>query len=128
MRANRWVNLLALLGVLLHAGLVVRHNNTVLAAVLQQDLPFSYGIICQTPAQGQSGNQSPERASPLKNTAQCPICLGAVPGAALAGPVALDIPAPAPYALPPLKMAAAAAVAPQFRAVLPPSRAPPVAV
>jgi hypothetical protein len=127
MRINRWVNLLALLCVLLHAGLVVRHNHTVLAAILQQDLPFSYGIICQTPASGQSSNQPSEHSSPLKKISICPICFGAVPGAALAGPGALEVTLPAPCALPP-KMAAATAVTPQFRAVLPPSQAPPATV
>jgi hypothetical protein len=127
MRANRWVSLLALFGVLLHAGLVVRHNHTVLAAALQQDLPFAYGIICQAPVSGQSDNQPSEQSSPPKTISYCPICLGAVSGASLTGPVALEVAPPAPCALPP-KIAAATAVAPQFRAVLPPSRAPPATV
>ena len=124
MRANRWVSLLALFGVLLHAGLLVRHNNIVLAAAQQQDLLFSYGIICQIPVSSNSDGQPSNQPSPLKKLYKCPICQGAVPGASLAGLFVLQIEQPASSVVP-LKAATAIAATPQFRNVLPPSRGPP---
>jgi hypothetical protein len=128
MRANRWVSLLALFGVLLHAGLLVRHNNIVLAAVQQQDLLFSYGIICEVPADSRSDGQPQNQPSPFKKLYKCPICLGAVPGASLAGLLVLNIEPPASFVLPLKAAVTVAAVIPQFRAVHPPSRAPPATV
>ena len=122
MRVNRWAGLVALLGVLLHAGLLVRHNSSVLAAALQLDPAF--GVICGGASPPDTQGDTPDAPAPSKSGSKCPICMGAAPGAAL-----LDAAAPVCHtpALSASRLAIAAdTVTPRTPAAHPPSRAPPV--
>jgi hypothetical protein len=117
MRVNRWTVLVALLGMLLHAGLLARHNNVVLAAALQLDPAAS--IICSPSApQG-----VPALPGSSKTAAKCPICLGAAPAVAAlsADPPVIQAPG---FSAPRLTVTAETA-APRPISPLPPSRAPP---
>ena len=78
---RRWhniVGLIAVLGVLFHAGLLVRHHVQMLTAHLaQQSLTSALGVICH--ATGTSGTlEDAERPDlpPPQNTTDCPICMG----------------------------------------------------
>lgn len=117
MRVNRWTVLVALLGMLLHAGFLARHNAAVLAAALQLDPAAS--IICSPSApQG-----TPDLPGSSKTAAKCPICMGGAPTAVT---LAADTPAvQAPEFSLPRLTATAEAAAPRFIFPLPPSRAPP---
>jgi hypothetical protein len=124
MRVNRWASLLALLGVLLHAGLVVRHNGAVLAAALLHQHAIPFGAICYVFPDHPDGTVEPlDDANAHKNASKCPICTGAAPGAALTGADAPAIHAPELYT-PCVAVSASRAVL-QSVATLPPSRAPP---
>jgi hypothetical protein len=126
MRVNRWASLLALLGVLLHAGLVVRHNGAVLAAELLHGHAIPLGAICYVFPDHPDGTVDPASdADAHKSAPKCPLCTGAAPDVALAGADAPAIYVTYFYAH---DVAASAVVAtPQLFAALPPSRAPPLA-
>jgi Protein of unknown function (DUF2946) len=86
MRLRRWISLVAMFGVLLHAGLVVRHNAVMLNANLQQqELVAALGVICH----GNGGTTQlaasdvPHVPQPSDSQSDCPICSGMVSAAAL---------------------------------------------
>jgi len=121
MRVNRWAGLVALLGVLLHAGLLVRHNSSVLAAALQLDPAF--GVICGGASPPDTQGDTPDAPAPSKSGSKCPICMGAAPGIAV---LAADAPVCQAPALTASRLAVTVeTVTPRLTAVLPPSRAPP---
>lgn len=86
MRRHRWTALAALIGVLLHAGLIVRHNAMVLSAKLDHAaLASALGVIChgnggvtQLPA-----SEQPALPEPELDRGSCPLCAGMAPAFAL---------------------------------------------
>jgi hypothetical protein len=95
MRLRRWTALIALFGVLLHAGALVRHHGVMLGALLQEqaqraDLAFIChgGEDTSAPARGDlPGNPKPSSAK-----GDCPVCGGQVPAVAVVAPRGLDDP------------------------------------
>ncbi len=123
MRVSRWASFVALLGVLLHAGLIVRHNNSMLAAALHQEQAIPFGVMCNVPVEQQADAQTPNQPNPSQSVSKCPVCLGAAPGVAL---TSADTPAlHAPALDTPRLTITASTTVPHIAAVLPPSRAPP---
>jgi hypothetical protein len=93
MRSRSWVSILAVLGVLLHAGAIVRHNAAMAAASLQyQALVAGLSQICHGAGTGSGTLDASELPYvPRPNDAQngCPICSGLSPAVALAAPSAV---------------------------------------
>jgi hypothetical protein len=122
---RRAVSYLVVLGVLLHATAVVRHNAVMLDAhLLRASLIADLMVICHP-----SGNSSVDPAYhpdvPVPTDAQngCPVCSG------LAFALALPPPDLTPHFVafdpPRLRAVIVAAHRPLPRAILPPSRGPP---
>lgn len=124
MHRQRWISILALIGVLLHAGALVRHNAVMTGAALQ------YGTLLADLAQLCHGGTTDTTSAdlpyvPRPSDAQngCPLCSGLAPVVALAAPELAVI----------VRQHASAAVfypdtrtAPErSRAVHPPARGPP---
>jgi hypothetical protein len=107
MRSRTWIHVLALIGVLLHAGAVARHNGIMLGYALQSDaLAADLGVICHGGA-NTPGSELPAAPAPSSPQTSCPICMGLAPVAALlaaaeslaapaTGEIALQTPAPSP--------------------------------
>jgi hypothetical protein len=126
MRVRHWVKFVAVFSVLLHAGLSVRHNSSVLMAALQESLTLQSGAICGVNVADISQSETPDVPAPAKNISKCPICMGAAPAAALLSDAAPISEAPLVSAL---KLAIISdTLAPRIAVVLPPSRAPPFTV
>ena len=86
---RRWVSIVALLGVLLHAGAIVRHNAAMLGAQLEhQALLAGLSRICH--GMGAAGESQPVDLpaipAPTERPNGCPICSGMASAFALAGP------------------------------------------
>lgn len=124
----RWIiSLLAVLGVLAHAGALVRHNAVMVDAHLQhQALVADLQVICHSGGPGSSEPATiPDIPRPSNADNGCPLCSGLASAFALA---ALDAPCLAsPYAvLEGYKPLAATRVLGQSPATLPPVRGPPL--
>ena len=129
MRSRKWISVLALLGVLLHAGAIARHNAAMTGATFQyQALLTGLAQLCHSSTTGKvlAAAELPYVPKPTDAQNGCPICSGLSPAIALA---------PAP-SLKSFSFAAPAAVAfhPDTRctpdsghAVCPPARGPPAA-
>lgn len=118
-----------MLGVLLHAALIARHNTIMLDARLQyQDLVLSLGLICHPsggPASVDSANL-PVVPQPSDTLSECPICAGMTASAALLPAVQAEI-----SARPRTSQRIAfvgGATAPRLPGTWPPSRGPPAPV
>jgi hypothetical protein len=86
MMLRRWISFVAMFGVLLHAGFIVRHNAVMLSANLQQqELVAALGVICH----GNGGTAQlaasdvPHVPQPSDSQSGCPICSGMVSAVAL---------------------------------------------
>jgi hypothetical protein len=126
MRMRRWIGLLALASVLLHAAALVRHNTVMAGAGLQyQALVDSLTQICHGSAV--AGSVAPPNLPyvppPSNSDNGCPLCSGLGPSAAIAAPEAATPFAP-PAAQRVVYHAAPGSVAPGH-AVCPPARGPP---
>ncbi len=115
-----WTKALAVLAVLMHAGLTVRHtvHATQLAAA---DLVL---MFCHGDGTAPTATRWPQPGDPAgAPKAPCPVCTGAFAGAALL-PVQAVLPAPlrVPAAL---DFAAVSAIVPVRAEVPPPGRGPP---
>jgi hypothetical protein len=102
MRSRKWIGILALLGVLLHAGAIVRHNATMTGATFQyQALLTGLAQICHGSGTGGAIDASDLPYVPRPSDAQngCPICSGLSPALALATPQSETVAAPAPAAV-----------------------------
>lgn len=76
---HKWIGLLALLSVVVHAGLVVRHNAIMVAATFaHHDLVGALGVICHSSkdAPDTSDEGLPGSTPPSSNTVECPVCMG----------------------------------------------------
>jgi hypothetical protein len=125
MRLRSLIRLIAVLGVLLHAGALVRHHGMMLGGHLQhQALLSDLAVLCH--AGGDTGSSTAELPSipaPTQSKSDCPVCSGQVSAFALAAP---DLPQP------PSRVAVveswqipAARGDPHDHAVCPPARGPP---
>ncbi|MEQ1713817.1 MAG: DUF2946 family protein [Hyphomicrobium sp.] len=89
---QRWTALVTFLGVLLHAGLIARHNAMVLAAKLDHGaLVAVLGVICH----GNGGTseladaERPTLPEQEQERGSCPLCAGLSPAAAVLSDVAV---------------------------------------
>jgi hypothetical protein len=85
--SRRWrhtIGLIAAFCVLLHAGLIVRHAASMLAAKLAHyELVAALGAICHGASSGQAApDDQPNVPQPASNS-DCPICAGAAAAVAL---------------------------------------------
>jgi hypothetical protein len=88
MRSRKWISVLAVLGVLLHAGALVRHNAAMAGAALEyRALLAGLTQICHGSGAG-TLDASELPYVPPPNDAQngCPICSGLGPAIALGAP------------------------------------------
>ena len=94
MRSRRWVSILAVLGVLLHAGAIVRHNAAMASASLQyQALVAGLGQICHGTGTGAlDAAELPYVPRPSDAQNGCPICSGLSPAVSLDAPPAVAVP------------------------------------
>jgi hypothetical protein len=129
MRFRAFISILAAIGVLLHAGLVVRHNSIMLGLALQPAHSAQTTIICHgdglvTVADdfGLPG----EKPAKQQKTA-CPVCTGLMPALALLASFCGDIARPT-MVLAHHKPAAVQSAVLRHVVYLPPSRAPPLAI
>lgn len=125
MRSRRWIGIVALLGVLLHAGALVCHHATMLGATLQhQALLADLAQICHGAGTTASEPAPDLPAIPKPTDAQngCPLCSGLGFAFALAAPVLAAIVLPAAAPVFQVRVAAVPSVRP---AVHPPVRGPP---
>ena len=80
MRSRKWISILALLGVLLHAGAIVRHNAAMTGATFQyQALLTGLAQICHgstTAATSLAAAELPFVPQPTDAQNGCPICSG----------------------------------------------------
>ena len=121
-RFERIISLLAVIGVLLHAGLLVRHNGVMLDAAFDRlALSFAGGVICHgDDDRVRSGPGMPAHSGKLPN---CPVCVGATVGAAILPPM-VALPGKGPATL--LVIASVEQqIGRRAGAIRPPSRAPP---
>ena len=123
MRTRGLIGIIAMLGVLLHAAIVVRHHGLMLNAQLQyQALAADFRVICHgtvTPSEA----ELPNLPRPASTDYDCPVCSGLVGIFALAAvePIAPPLPLPSAHDRPadrPMLQSAA-------RRDLPPARGPP---
>lgn len=121
---GRWISLVAVLSVLLHAGFVARHHHSAFAAAYADQLSAHLSVVC---GEIISDHAAPgDLPAPNKSPHKCPICMGAVPAVALADAVVPVIDAPPPGGL---KVSFSSdREACKAVTALPPSRAPPVVI
>jgi hypothetical protein len=137
MSLRRLVSLLAVFGVLMHAGLVVRHSAIMLkASLVQADAVRTVGHICHTDGAAtalvsskvdqQADSDAVGNSEPTGGQTDCPICDGAIAKAVVLPMCVVSIHAP--------DMASARVavvgetVALRLAAAWPPSRGPPTAI
>lgn len=125
MRSRRWISILAVLGVLLHAGAIVRHNAAMAAASLQyQALVAGLSQICHSTGSGTlDASEVPYVPRPSDAQNGCPICSGLGQVVALSAPACSVI--PLTQAEPAFLPANAQCLADSGHAVCPPARGPP---
>ena len=126
MRLRKWISLVALLGVLVHAGALVRHHGVMVGALLQynvlvSDLSASCHGGTDQPAPTPVDLPSIPKPSDAKNG--CPICSGQGLAFAVLAPVSLEVPNH-PWATSLWSSSVALLPAPRH-AVCPPARGPP---
>ena len=98
MRLRRWISIFAMLGVLLHAGALVRHHGVMLGALLQYDaLVSDLAAFCHSGADGASHSPVDLPSIPKPSDAKngCPICSGHSPAFAVVAPALLELRVPA---------------------------------
>lgn len=127
MRWRRYINLVAVIGMLMHAGMVVRHHQVMLGAHLErQDLIGALGVICHSNGQATTVSDADVPWVPLPSDqqhAQCPLCAGLASAVALAASAECSVPVRFRTAAPPLMRYEPRPV--EIASVRPPSRAPP---
>lgn len=123
MRSRRLIGIVALLGVLVHAGALVRHNAIMLGALLQyQGLVADLTAMCHGSG-AVPASELPYLPKPSGAEFGCPICSGLVAAIALPVPEQAEPARPLPQAQSPAP--GLAAVASHDRLGLPPARGPP---
>ena len=87
MRSRKWISVLALLGVLMHAGAIARHNAVMAGAIFQyQALLTGLSQLCHSATSGKvlAAAELPYVPKPTDAQNGCPICSGLSPAVALA--------------------------------------------
>lgn len=123
MRSRRLIGIVALLGVLLHAGALVRHSSMMLTAVLQyQALVSDFTGICHGTAAA-TESELPVLPRPTGVEFGCPVCSGLVAAFVLppSQPIVIASPLPQRQGPPPPRIDLAG----HERLGLPPVRGPP---
>ena len=117
---------MVLLGVLLHAGVIVRHNASMLGALFEhQALLADFAQICHRDSRGDADLTADLPFIPMPSDAQkgCPICCGLAPLFGLTPPAVTWLPRRALEAA--HQPIAVAVLSVQPRTALPPARGPP---
>lgn len=123
MHLRRLIGIVAIVGVLLHAGLFVRHNAMMLAAALDAATPGDvFGEICFASKSGSIDFPGADRSGDLLR--HCPDCLHFAGGNAVL-PI-ISLPWVAPYSVASNLYFAIEIPPGDPRAFWPPSRAPPL--
>lgn len=119
------VRIIAIVGIVLHAGLLVRHNSSVLAANLQASSLFvALAEICHGGGvQLSEAPDIPQLPPPGGDSGSCPICKGCVAAAAVLPTV--DFFHHSPLATVTRMEIVGEAIALRLARILPPARAPP---
>ena len=102
MRSRKWISVLALLGVLLHAGAIARHNAAMTGATFQyQALLTDLAQLCHGSTAGDVLARAELPYVPKPTDAQngCPLCSGLSPAIALLPPQPEFVFARAPVAV-----------------------------
>jgi hypothetical protein len=127
MRLRAWISIVATMGVLLHAGFLVRHSLAMAAAARQYHAILAdLGILCRaSPGEERVPVSDLPQVPRPSGTTECPICAGLVAAFALASPqpAALAVPTAISIELPGVDLAAPR---PPLRTAHPPARGPPV--
>jgi hypothetical protein len=124
-RLRRWISIVAMMGVLLHAGLLVRHSLAMADAARQYHAILAdLASLCRA---GQGDDAVPASHLPQlpqpADGAGCPICSGLVSAFAILGPQPAALPRPNATAIELFSVAVAAAE--PLRTAHPPARGPP---
>jgi hypothetical protein len=127
MRWRRYINLVALIGVLMHAGMIVRHHEVMLGAHLErQNLISALGVIChgsgQTAAPSDAELPWVPPPSDQQNN-QCPLCAGLAAAIATTATAECGVPLRFRTAAPQIVRYEARPV--EIASVRPPTRGPP---
>jgi hypothetical protein len=128
MRWHRWISILAVLGVLVHAGALVRHNGVMAGATFQyQALLTGLAQLCHTGTASQTLPPGDLPYVPKPTDAQngCPVCSGLSSAVALVAPELPSILLPASVTV--TFHGDVQLVACWGHAVCPPARGPPAA-
>lgn len=125
-RYRTWVSLLALFGVLLHAGFIVRHNTSMFSTTPGQALANAVGVICHAGTGSASSKSLPNVPDPRGKNYGCPICMGCISAVAVM-PDMLTIPV-APDQISAQIAVIGKTIRYRMAAVCPPSRGPPALV
>lgn len=129
MGLRRLISLVAMLGVLLHAGLIVRHSTIMLSAkLLHNDLVSALGVICHSDGTIKEvpASELPAVPAPSDTQSDCPICMGMIAAAAVL-PSTTAMRHPADRASERVAVVGEA-IAPRLAATWPPPRGPPIAI
>lgn len=126
MRVRSSINVLAIIAVLLHAAVLVRHGGSMLQrALAQSSLELALGVICH--GAGGSGAidpaQIPGAPAPSNDQGDCPICNGCVAAAAILSTPDLDVRTP-PRQTARMRVVSAI-ITKRLTGVRPPPRGPP---
>ena len=130
MRWRRLINLVALIGVLMHAGMIVRHQQMMLGAHLErQGLISALGVICHGNGQATAPSDSEVPWVPLpsdQQNNQCPLCAGLASAVAMAAIAECGVPVQFRTAAPQIVRYEARPV--EIASVRPPTRGPPLLI
>jgi hypothetical protein len=83
MRVRTWTALITLLGVLLHAGALVRHHGIMLGTHLLEQALTSDSSFCRGDPGGGSPAGFPGLPKPTDTQSGCPVCTGQAPTCAV---------------------------------------------
>jgi len=126
MRSRKWISVLAMLGVLWHAGAIARHNAAMTGAAFQhQALLTGLSQLCRgsMTADVLAAAELPYVPKPSDVQHDCPICSGLSPAVALAAPELPSIVLAPPVAI--AFHADTRCIPESGHAVCPPARGPP---
>ena len=129
MRLRVWISIVATMGVLLHAGLLVRHSLAMADAARQYHaIVADLGTLCQAaPGEARIAASDLPQVPQPSGAMDCPICAGLVAAFALAAPQPATLSVPTAVAMQ-LPGVGAAAARPPLRTAHPPARGPPTRV
>ena len=126
MRRRRWIAMMAMVGVLLHAAALVRHHGVMLAVHLEyQSLVSGLSAFCHGGLEeaGKTALDLPAVPQPSDAQNGCPICAGHAPALAVIGLDLVEGPAPAAASI---AWGEPRTTGPhQFASAWPPARGPP---